>query len=109
MKKDSKLFRVWSSNWSMNIRVENFFDDPYTEACTRCIETKLSSDEENINVSPIMMCKCLISNEQITLNTYKILINGGFHEKAEYLRENFFDSSDIDLASEPLSSSIKIY
>lgn len=93
----------------MNIRVEDFFDDPFTEACTRCVEKKLSTDEDQISINPVIMCKCLLSNEQVTLNTYKILINGGFYKRAEYVRENFFESSDIDLATEPLSSSIKIY
>jgi hypothetical protein len=39
-----------------------------------------------------------------TYNTYKVLINAGFHAHAERLREFYKKGSKIDLATEPLQS-----
>jgi hypothetical protein len=35
-------------------------------------------------------------------NTYKILINAGFHSKAEILRSVFLSKTKVDLADEPI-------
>jgi hypothetical protein len=45
-----------------------------------------------------------IAKEKI-VNTYKVLLNAAFPFRAETLRRVFFDSTEVDLATEPLSSS----
>ena len=44
------------------------------------------------------------SKEKI-VNTYKVLLNAGLPNRAELLRKVFYDTTDVDLAIEPLSSS----
>jgi hypothetical protein len=44
------------------------------------------------------------SKEKI-VNTYRVLLNAGFPSRAEMLRKVFYASTDVDLATEPLSSS----
>ena len=110
MSKQNNKYVVKSANWSMTISVnEEVFDDPHIEACTRCIERKIKSLEpdEDFLVNPIMFVKSLKrknSKEKI-VNTYKVLLNAGFPSRAETLRRVFYDSTDVDLAIEPLSSS----
>ena len=40
----------------------------------------------------------------IMYNTYKLLINAGFHVKAEILRSFFLHETKIDLAKEPIKA-----
>jgi|TARA_R110000868_G_C10875451_1_gene762569 hypothetical protein len=103
-------YLVKSANWTMTIQIdETIFDDPHIEACTRCIETKIKKlkEEDDFLVNPIMIVKSLKrknSKEKI-VNTYKVLLNASFQFRAETLRRVFYDSTDVDLAKEPLSSS----
>ena len=110
MSKNNNKYTVKSANWSMTVSVnEEIFDDPHIEACTRCIENKIDKlePEEDFLVNPIMFVKSLKrknSKEKI-VNTYKVLLNAGFPGRAEMLRKVFFNSTEVDLATEPLSSS----
>ena len=110
MSKNNNKYTVKSANWSMTVSVnEEIFDDPHIEACTRCIENKIDKlePEEDFLVNPIMFVKSLKrknSKEKI-VNTYKVLLNASFPFRAETLRRVFYDSTDVDLAKEPLSSS----
>ena len=63
--------------------------------------------DEDFLVNPIMFVRSLKrknSKEKI-VNTYKVLLNAGFPGRAETLRTIFFNTTDVDLATEPLSSS----
>jgi hypothetical protein len=110
MSKNNNKYTVKSANWSMTVSVnEEIFDDPHIEACTRCIENKIDKldPDEDFLVNPIMFVKSLKrknSKEKI-VNTYKVLLNAGFPSRAEMLRKIFYDSTEVDLAIEPLSSS----
>lgn len=110
MSKQNNKYLVKSANWSMTVSVnEEIFDDPHIEACTKCIEMKIKTLDINDDflVNPIMIVKSLKrknSKEKI-INTYKILLNAGFPTRAETLRRIFFDTTEVDLATEPLSSS----
>ncbi len=110
MSKINNKYTVKSANWSMTVSInEEIFDDPHIEACTRCIEQKIKSleQDEDFLVNPIMFVKSLKrknSKEKI-VNTYKVLLNAGFPSRAEILRKIFYASTEVDLATEPLSSS----
>jgi hypothetical protein len=95
----------------MNTTVDaSIFDDPYIEACTRCVEEKMKiSNEESSDflLNPIMMASPVqkkYGGEKI-LNSYKILVNAGMPKRAELLRDIFYSSTQVDLAKEPISSS----
>lgn len=103
-----KKYKVWSGDWVKVIEIENEFIDPFAEACTRIIENHLKNEDRlSLKVNPVLICKCLDTDQQKTMNSYKILQNAGLYKIAEYLRKFFYDESDIDLADEPLSSSLK--
>lgn len=110
MSKCLNKYKVRTANWSMEVDVdESIFDDPYVEACTRCIEIKLekSIGTSDFLVNPVMLVKSLKrknAREKI-INTYKVLLNAGLPSRAESLRKIFYMSTEIDLAHEPLSSS----
>jgi len=110
MSKENNKYTVKSANWSMTISIdETIFDDPHIEACTRCIEDKIKTlkEDDDLLVNPIMVVKSLKrknSKEKI-VNTYKVLLNASFPFRAETLRRVFYESTDVDLAKEPLSSS----
>lgn len=110
MSKINNKYLVKSANWSMTVSInEEIFDDPHIEACTQCIEEKIRALEadDDFLVNPIMFVKSLKrknSREKI-VNTYKVLLNAGFPSRAETLRRIFFNTTDVDLATEPLSSS----
>lgn len=103
-------YLVKSANWSMTVTIdETIFDDPHIEACTRCIENKIKKlkEDDDFLVNPIMVVKSMKrknSKEKI-VNTYKVLLNASFPFRAETLRKVFYDSTEIDLAKEPISSS----
>ena len=110
MSKEKNKYLVKSANWSMTVQVdESIFNDPHIEACTKCIEDKIKNlrNDDDFLVNPIMIVKSLKrknSKEKI-VNTYKVLLNASFPYRAETLRRVSYDSTEIDLAKEPLSSS----
>ena len=81
MKRTKVLVRFSSEYFTID--VEDIFDDPFMEACTRAIEFKYKTH---------------------VYNTYNVLINAGLHKFAETLRIKFMNSSGIDLQKEPLKS-----
>lgn len=110
-KKKLIKFEVSSANWMMNISVDSeIFDDTYVEACTQAIENKLKNiNSDDFLVNPVIFCKRVkpTPGEPKYINTYKILINAGMPKRAEHLRRIFQSSTDIDLATEPISASLK--
>ena len=105
---------VKTGNWSMQIYVdEKIFDDPHVEACTRSVEEKCKQlkgvNDDDFLVNPVMIVKSTKRKNarEKTINTYKILLNAGMPGRAEILREVFYETTSIDLAVEPLSSSKK--
>jgi len=110
MSKQNNKYLVKSANWSMTVSVnEEIFEDPHIEACTLCIEKKVKAlhQDDDFLVNPIMFVKNLKrkNSKQKIVNTYKVLLNAGFPGRAETLRRIFFNTTDVDLATEPLSSS----
>jgi hypothetical protein len=110
MSKQKSNFLVKSANWQMTVTVnEEIFDDPHIEACTRCIEEKIKglSIDDDFLVNPVILVKSLKrkNSKQKIVNTYKVLLNASFQSRAETLRRIFYETTDIDLASEPISSS----
>lgn len=109
-KKKLVKFEVSSANWMINVNVDpEIFDDTYVEACTQAIEIKVKNmDQDDFLVNPVIFCKQIKpSSEPKYINTYKILINAGMPKRAEHLRKIFQVSTDIDLATEPISASFK--
>ena len=104
-------FNVSSGNWNLNIIVDSeIFDDTYVEACTRAIEQKAKAlAKEDFLVNPVIYCKQIKPTEGKPkyINTYKVLLNAGLPKKAELLRKIFNDTAHVDLALEPISSSLK--
>jgi len=104
-------FNVSSANWTMNIEVDsNIFDDTYVEACTKAIELKSKAlHSEDFLVNPVIVCKPTKSHDNKTkyVNTYKVLLNAGMPKRAEILRKIFESTTNVDLAKEPISASLK--
>ena len=84
------------------------FDDYKLEACTRVIERLFGA--KKFSIPPIIFCdevietkskKCVKSG---TYNSYKLIINAGYHAKAEILRTICWKQNSIDLANEPIQS-----
>lgn len=116
MPKNNKIkigrYKVLTADWFSVIEVdENVFEDAYVEACTRAIEIKIKNlgPQDDLMVNPIMVCKKLNikTSKEKFINTYKVLLNAGYPTRAELLREIFMENVKIDLASEPLSASLK--
>jgi hypothetical protein len=89
----------------------SIFDDYRLEACTQIVERLFSIGIYKI--TPFMFCED-ITNSKLkanmrfgTYNTYKVIINAGYHEKAEKLRTIFLSENQIDLADEPIQSKFK--
>jgi hypothetical protein len=97
---------VTSINWKELIEVdETIFDDYKLEACTQAIEKALIGGMTT--VSALLQCwdehqNYKLSKNISVYNTYKILINAGYHSKAEILRSVFLSKTSVDLAEEPI-------
>jgi hypothetical protein len=105
---NNKKYKIWSSDWTETVNIEDSFLDPFSEACTRVVEKSLNNKNKmSLKINPVLICQCLDTNEQKTMNSYKILQNAGFYKIAEFLRNYFYEESEVDLADEPLSSSMK--
>lgn len=82
------------------------FDDVYEEAATRFVEQHVIKPEAKI--APILSTyeKKDIKNfdKHYTYNSYYIIINAGFHKKAEIMRSNFLKLANIDLRKESVKS-----
>lgn len=86
------------------IEVEDFFEDPYMEACTRVVEYKLKT-QNRLSLPPFMVASFdrKRSKEKV-YNSYIVLINSGLHKQAENLRSKFQKDSGVDLKKEPVCS-----
>lgn len=94
---------VTSGNWKKTVEIDSaIFDDPYTEACTRAIE--ILAKNKKISLSCVMMCRSENSIILNSFNTYKILINAGYHISAEILRKALIQQTGHDWAKEPLKN-----
>jgi len=82
------------------------FDDVYLEAATRFAESHVK--QPNAKIPPILSTyeKKDTKNfeKHISYNSYFIIVNAGFHNKAEIMREKFKQMSGIDLREEILKS-----
>jgi len=118
-KNNVKKFKVLTADWFSLVDVDdNIFDDCYIEACTQAIEKRIkdvinsknfSKYNTNLLVNPVMVCQNLtdVKERPRYMNTYKILQNAGMPKKAENMRQIFMDNISVDLAHEPISSSMK--
>ena len=97
---------VTSLNWKEIVEVdESIFEDYKVEACTQAMERAIS--DGNSTVTALLQCWLEPKNDKSkkivsVYNTYKILINAGFHSKAEILRSVFLSRTKVDLADEPI-------
>lgn len=101
-----KKIIVKGHDWTESITVDNtIFDDYMIEACTQALEKRMY--EGMLKITPVIQAWEDTKNKKskITMyNTYKLLINAGFHEKAEILRSFFLHETKIDLAKEPIKA-----
>jgi hypothetical protein len=97
-----KIVIVESADWKQIIKIDNkIFDDIYVEACTRAIEN-LQKENKLRLWSTILCWDKKTPKKIITYNSYKILINAGFHKFANYIRNHYIKNQNIDWAAEPL-------
>lgn len=82
------------------------FDDIYLEAATRFAEQHVKNNKDKI--PPILSAyekkDVKNYNKHFCYNSYYIIVNAGFHKKAEIMRKNFMSISGIDLQKESLKS-----
>lgn len=83
------------------------FDDIYMEAATRFVEQHVI--KPNAKIPPILSTyiKKDVKNydKHFCYNSYYLMVNAGFHKKAEIIRKNFMIVSNIDLKNESIKSS----
>ena len=99
-----KRILVKSLDWKLEFQIENFYDDPHIEACTRALEIKLA-ESGSLEISPAMISTCMDTNMTLTINTYRVLQNGSFWMAADVLRNSVLKDYKIDLKEEPISNS----
>jgi len=97
---------VKGHDWVELITVDNdLFDDYVIEACTQALEKRIRDGMTKI--TPVIQVWEDSKNKKTKIhvyNTYKLLINAGFHTKAELLRSFFLHETKIDLAKEPIKA-----
>jgi hypothetical protein len=104
MKKNSITIVGKVAHEDYRIEIEEFFDDPFMEACTRVVDIKRTFNK-HFSVPPFMMAYLDRKNPKLhTYNTYIVLINAGLHKFAETLRIKFKQHSGVDLKLEPIKS-----
>ena len=92
---------VKSASWEMVVNVDpSIFDDVFVEACTQALE--INFKDKNTVVAPFMEASIKNGKELYIFNTYKILVNAGFHVYAENLRVNVKEKMKVDLRDEPI-------
>ncbi len=83
------------------------FDDIYMESATRFVEQHVI--KPNAKIPPILSTYIKKDvknyNKHFCYNSYYLMINAGFHKKAEIMRKNFMTISKIDLKNESIKSS----
>lgn len=92
---------VFTKQFDINSEI---FDDVLLEAATRFAEQHVK--KQNVKIAPILTAwekKDTKNYEKyFCYNTYYIIINAGFHKKAEIMRKNFMAATGIDLKQEKL-------
>lgn len=82
------------------------FDDIYLEAATRFADQHVR--KRNAKIAPILSAYEKKDekdfNKHFCYNSYYVIINAGFHRKAEIMRKNFMTVAGIDLQKESLKS-----
>lgn len=82
------------------------FDDVLLEASTRFAEQHVK--KQNVKIAPILTAweKKDYKNydKYFCYNSYFVIINAGFHKKAEIMRKNFMIATGIDLKLEKLKT-----
>lgn len=102
MKKNKIVVKIGTETFTLEI--ENFFEDPFMEACTRIVEFK-HQQSRRLSVPPCIISSLDRKGAKIHVyNTYIVLINAGLHKYAENLRNTFMKDSGIDLKKEPIKS-----
>ena len=97
---------VKCGKWTQIVSVdETIFEEYKIEACTQSIESQFKKG--GANITAFMQCSDILKNNAVSkkfsiYNTYKILINAGFHGKASILRKICLSDNDVDLYHEPL-------
>lgn len=85
------------------------FDDVYLEAATRFAGEHVKKN--NAKIAPILFTyekkDSKNYNKQFTINSYYVIINAGFHKKAEIMRKNFKEFSGVDLKNEVIKANGK--
>jgi hypothetical protein len=100
-----KTIVVKSYDWVCKINIDSdLFEDAYMEAATRVVE--MNKNNPDFKVSVIIECfnenDAPYPDKHIIYNSYFVLINGGFHNKAEILRKLVKEEMKVDLKKEPL-------
>lgn len=84
----------------------DIFEDVYLEAATRFAEDHVK--QPGAKIAPILSTYEKKDkkdyDKHLCYNSYFIIINAGFHKKAENMRANFKKQFNIDLAKETLKS-----
>lgn len=95
---------VKSALETYKVDVDDFFDDPYMEACTRMVEYKRKC-EEGLSLPPFMIASLHRKGaKEKVYNSYIVLANCGLYQQAENLRIVFQKDSGVDLKDEPFCS-----
>lgn len=85
------------------------FDDILLEASTRFAEQHVK--KQNVKIAPILTAwekeNVKKYDKYFCYNSYFIIINAGFHKKAEIMRKNFMSATGIDLRMEKLKTEQK--
>lgn len=99
----NKTIVVKCNNWTQEIDVDiEIFDDVLLEACTRGLENAIKNG--NLTVTPYIQAGEKNTSSITIYNTYKILINAGYHSFAKALRDRVKMDSKVDLEKEPIKS-----
>ena len=106
MKKNIKIYNVRSCYWKTNIEVEDFYENPHAEACTRAIEILMNGNNQ-FDIGPVILCKEINEKYDKVFNSCKILQNGGFWKVSKQIQQQFLNETGIDLCDESLSSKNK--
>lgn len=84
----------------------DIFDDIFMEAATRFTEQYIK--QKNVKMAPILTAwdKKDTKNfeKYYCYNSYYVVINAGFHKKAEIMRKNFLTATGIDLKHEKIKT-----
>lgn len=84
----------------------DIFDDVYLEAATRFAEHHVK--KQNAKIAPILTSyekkDAKNYSKHFCYNSYYVIINAGFHKKAEIMRRNFLTVAGVDLQKENLKS-----